>query len=86
MIQIRPVTDLRDKLDEIESTVQSGQPVYLTRDGYGAMVVMRLEDYETPNGTDYIDSKLAEADRLAAANPKRYTHDEIFTKLRARLS
>lgn len=33
-----------------------------------------------------IDEKLAEADRIAAANPKRYTHDEIFAKLQARLS
>jgi len=30
MIQIRPVSDLRNKFPEIESTISNGQPVYLT--------------------------------------------------------
>ena len=37
MIQIRPVSDLRNKFPEIESIVNSGKPVYLTKNGYGAM-------------------------------------------------
>ena len=39
MIQIRPVSDLRNKFPEIETIVNSGKPVYLTKNGYGAMVV-----------------------------------------------
>ena len=45
MIQIRPVSDLRNKFPEIENLVNEGQPVYLTKNGYGAMVVMSLEEY-----------------------------------------
>ena len=45
MIQIRPVSDLRNKFPEIESVVNGGQPVYLTKNGYGTMVVMSLEHY-----------------------------------------
>ena len=34
MIQIRPVSDLRNKFPEIEDLVlKSGQPVYLTKNG-----------------------------------------------------
>ena len=33
MIQIRPVSDLRNKFTEIESTVKNGAPVYLTKNG-----------------------------------------------------
>ena len=42
MLNIRPVSDLRNKITEIEETVKRGQPVYLTKNGYGSMVVMSL--------------------------------------------
>ena len=45
MIQIRPVSDLRNKFTEIENIVKSGDPVYLTKNGYGAMVVLSIEAY-----------------------------------------
>ena len=38
MIQIRPIADILNDLSEIENTVNNGQPVYLTKNGYGAMV------------------------------------------------
>lgn len=31
MIQIRPVSDLRNKFPEIEMLINEGQPVYLTK-------------------------------------------------------
>ena len=31
MLNIRPVSDLRNKFSEIEETVKRGQPVYLTK-------------------------------------------------------
>ena len=45
MITIRPVSDLRNKFTEIEDCVKSGKPVYLTKNGYGSMVVLSLEQY-----------------------------------------
>lgn len=45
MIQIRPVSDLRNKFSEIERTVKGGQPIYLTKNGYGTMIIMSLEKY-----------------------------------------
>ena len=45
MINIRPVSDLRNKFGEIEETVKQGEPVYLTKNGYGSMVVLSLEQY-----------------------------------------
>ena len=38
MLQIRPVPDLRNKFPDIEKIVNAGEPVYLTKNGYGAMV------------------------------------------------
>ena len=61
MIQIRPVSDLRNKFPEIEDIVKEGQPVYLTKNGYGAMVVLSLEEYASL--IDNVEIKLDEADR-----------------------
>ena len=63
MIQIRPVSDLRNKFPEIEGVVNSGQPVYLTKNGYGTMVVMSLEKYAEL--VDEVELKLDEADYAA---------------------
>ena len=47
MNAIRPVSDLHDCLDDIAQTVhETGRPVFLTKDGYGDMVLMSIELYE----------------------------------------
>lgn len=78
MIQIRPVSDLRNKFPEIENLVNEGQPVYLTKNGYGAMVVMSLEEYARL--IDNVEMKLDEADRIAATTKERLSHDDVFKK------
>ena len=46
MINIRPVSDLRNKYPEIEELVlKEDEAVYLTKNGYGSMVVLSLEKY-----------------------------------------
>ena len=76
MINIRPVSDLRNKFTEIEDTVKQGKPVYLTKNGYGSMVVLSLEQYTAL--TDEIELKLDEADKAAAIDATRYTEAEVF--------
>jgi prevent-host-death family protein len=82
MIQIRPVSDLRNKFPEIENLVSQGEPVYLTKNGHGTMVVINLERYA--DLTDDIEMKLDEADRAAAESDVRYTHEEVFERLKNR--
>lgn len=84
MIQIRPVSDLRNKFPDIEKAVGGGEPVYLTKNGYGAMVVLSLEAYSRL--TDGVESALDEADRAAMEDDRRYTHEEVFTNLRRRIN
>ncbi|HIT59802.1 MAG TPA: type II toxin-antitoxin system Phd/YefM family antitoxin [Candidatus Fimousia stercorigallinarum] len=81
MIQIRPVSDLRNKFPEIETIVNSGSPVYLTKNGYGAMVVLSLEAYASL--TDSVEMKLDEADRQAAATEERLSHETVFSHVRS---
>lgn len=83
MIQIRPVSDLRNKFPEIESVVKEGQPVYFTKNGYGSMVVMSIEQYSKLMGD--IEAKLDEADAAAMETDNRLSHDEVFGNVRRRL-
>ena len=83
MLDIRPVSDLRNKFSEIEETVKSGQPVYLTKNGYGSMVVLSLEQYAAL--TDEVELRLDEADRAAAADDVRYTEEEVFGRVKSQL-
>ena len=69
MINIRPVSDLRNKFPEIEDLVKNGEPVYLTKNGYGSMVVMSIEQYSAL--TDEVELKLDAADRAAASSDMR---------------
>ena len=77
MIQIRPVSDLRNKFIEIEAIVHQGEPVYLTKNGYGSRVVLSLEEYSKL--TDCIEKKLDEADLSAMQESTRLTNDEVFS-------
>ena len=44
MNMIRPVSDLRNNFAEISKTVhETAQPVFLTKNGYGDMVVLSME-------------------------------------------
>lgn len=80
MIQIKPVSDLRNKFTEIENIVKTGEPVYLTKNGYGSMVVLSIEAYSML--TESTEDALDVADKMSEENNKRYTHEEMFAKLR----
>ena len=84
MMQIRPVSDLRNKFTDIEKIVQSGEPVYLTKNGYGSMVVLSLEAYSRiTEPEEYI---MDVADAAASSTEERLTHDEVFGSIRRKLN
>ena len=97
MINIRPVSDLRNKYPEIEELVlKEDQAVYLTKNGYGSMVVLSLDkyaklltEYESNEylsrrfGTDDLDKSLLEADKeMRDKKSKLYDHDEMLKMVR----
>ena len=83
MIQIRPISDLRNKFTDIEKVVNEGEPVYLTKNGYGTMVVLSLEAYSKL--IDKVEIALDEADKVAEETSVRYTHEEVFGNLRKKI-
>ncbi|TBL72689.1 type II toxin-antitoxin system Phd/YefM family antitoxin [Paenibacillus thalictri] len=86
MPHIRPVSDLRNHFAEISKIVHEAQePVFLTKNGHGDMVVMSIEQYENMQYNNEIFAKLQEAEIEANNSDIRYSHDEVFKQLRQRL-
>lgn len=87
MPQIRPVSDLRNNFAEISRTVhETREPIILTKNGYGDMVVMSYDSYEKVQYEAEVALKLREAEVEAATTKERFTHAEVMTGLRARLA
>jgi len=86
MPQIRPVSDLRNNFAEISRIVhETSEPVFLTKNGYGDMVVMSFEAYEMLQFESEVYFKLKEAELQAKQTNKRFSHKEVFNSLRQTL-
>lgn len=85
MINIRPVSDLRNKFPEIEEiVVNSNSPVFLTKNEYRTMVLMSVEQYSSL--TDSIEKELDYADKVASETTARLSHQEVFNHVRRRIN
>lgn len=86
MPQIRPISDLRNNFTEISRIVHDeGEPVFLTKNGYGDMVVMSIEQFEAFRQESRISAALQEAEREALENSTRYDFEEVSSSLRKKL-
>jgi prevent-host-death family protein len=82
-MQIMPVSELRNHYAAVEEAVATGGPVFLTKNGYGSMVVMSIEQYSKLK--DALEIKLDEADYQAENSSERLSHEDVFTRLRGRV-
>ncbi|MCX4265644.1 MAG: type II toxin-antitoxin system Phd/YefM family antitoxin, partial [Firmicutes bacterium] len=68
MPNIRPISDLRNSANEISDFCRStGEPVFITRNGTGDMVVLSIKEYERRQALIDLYGKLAEAEKEIAA-------------------
>jgi len=80
---IRPISDLRNNFGEISKQVnENNETVFLTKNGYGNMVVMSMEQYQKLNFENEITAKLQEAELVSKHDTNRYSHIDVFSKLR----
>lgn len=83
MKMIRPVSDLRNNFAEISKTVhETSQPVFLTKNGYGDMVVLSMEAYENLQFESEVYFKLREAEREAELTNTRYSSKEVLKAMK----
>ena len=86
MSQIRPVSDLRNSFADISRTVhETKEPVILTKNGYGDMVVMSYEEYQNIQYEMGVTRELRAAELEAESTTLRYDHDGVMADIRAKL-
>lgn len=80
---IRPVSDLRNNFADISKTVhETKQPIFLTKNGFGDMVVMSIESYENLQFESEVYFKLREAEQEAQITNKRFSSKDVLKSLR----
>lgn len=83
MNMIRPVSDLRNNFADISKTVhETGRPVFLTKNGFGDMVLLSMEAYENLQFESEVYFKLREAERDADATNTRYSSRDVLKAMR----
>jgi len=83
MPRIRPISDLRNKALEIsELCHEDDEPVFITRNGKGDMVVMSQAHYERMSRMIELYQKLAEAEYLDGTGEKGISHQRLMEQLR----
>jgi prevent-host-death family protein len=83
MPNIRPISDLRNNSNDISEFCRtSREPVFITKNGVGDMVVMSIEMYERQQTQLDLYSKLAEAEAEIAAGVDVVDFFEFAKKLR----
>ena len=83
MKTIRPVSDLRNNFSEISRIVhETAEPVFLTKNGYGDMVVLSMEAFENLQFESEVYFKLKEAEKEAELTNTRYSSKEILKAVR----
>ena len=83
MNMIRPVSDLRNNFADISRAVhETAQPVFLTKNGYGDMVVLSMEAFENLQFESEVYFKLKEAEREAELTAQRYSSRDVLKAMR----
>ena len=82
---IKSISSLRNRTREIASIChEQDEPIYLTTNGKGDLVVMSISHYERLKAQIDLFEKLGVAQLQSAAGKKGITHRQMMTKLRQR--
>ncbi len=84
---IIPSTDLRNNFAQVERVAKdSKEPIYLTKNGRGSLVVMDIDAFEAYHAKrayqQYVEKSLADAEQAASSGVSQYESMETaFEKL-----
>ena len=82
MPQIRPITDLRNTTEISELRHVKREPLFITKNGYGDLVIMSIETYEEMIETARTDAAISEAEKEYATNGILLDAKEALSSLR----
>lgn len=82
---IKSISSLRNRTREIATLCHDqDEPVYLTTNGEGDLVVMSIDHYERLRAQVELFEKLSVAQAQSRAGKKGITHRQMMAKLRSR--
>lgn len=82
MPQIRPITDLRNTTEISNACHAKREPMFITKNGYGDLVVMSIETYEEMLETAATDTAIAEAEAEYARSGQLHDASQALASLR----
>lgn len=82
MPQIRPITDLKNTNEISDICHAHHEPVFITKNGYGDLVVMSMETYETMLETVGTDAAIAQAETELKQSGMLYDAKDALAALR----
>lgn len=84
---IKPISDLRNNFNEIsELCHREGEPVFITKNGQGDLVVMSLALYEKLDSLIELYQKLGEAEQESQAKVPTTSHKDVMKLMRDRIN
>ena len=83
MNMIRPVSDLRNNFAEISKLVhETKKPIFLTKNGFGDMVVLSMDAFEELQFESEVYFKLRAAEMEADMTDVRYSSKDVLIAMR----
>lgn len=82
MPEIRPIKDLRNTTEISELCHQTKEPLFITKNGYGDMVVMSMEAYENSLAKLELYEKLAQAEAQIKNGDELLDGEGVFKDLK----
>lgn len=84
MPQIIPIKDLRNTNEISEKCHARQEPVFVTRNGYGDLVVMSIETYDRLVDSAQADLAIAESEAEIARGKELLDAKDVLTSLRGK--
>jgi len=84
---IKPISNLRNNFNLISDIChKNAEPVFITKNGQGDMVVMSLTLYEKQQALIKLYQKLSEAEAESQLNEPKISHNDLMAKMRAKIN
>ncbi len=84
MPEIRPIAELRNTSKISEICHSQSEPVFITKNGYGDLVIMSVETYNKQMAIVDVYRKLGEAEKQIADGVPLLDGEKVFARLRAK--
>jgi prevent-host-death family protein len=83
---INPISDLRNNFNEISDLChKEEEPVFITKNGRGDMVVMSLALYERLQALLELYQKLGEAESQSVSGAAGLSHKDVIKQVKAKI-